>query len=47
MTNDERVLKMLAGAIFESGSALTLPSGRVLDADEAQVLTSYYAEDEG
>ena len=40
---DGAVLRMLAGAIFEPGAQVVLPSGRVLDAAEAQALTSAYA----
>ena len=45
--DDEMILRMLAGARFGPNASLTLPSGRVLSASEAQVLTSFYAEDAG
>lgn len=41
--NDEACLDMLAGAHFGPNAGVVLPSGRRLDADEAQALTSFYA----
>jgi hypothetical protein len=41
-SNDEAVLRMLGGANFGPDAKLILPSGRTLDGDEAQALTSYY-----
>lgn len=43
--SDEAVLRMLGGAVFEPGASLILPSGRELDADEAQALTSFYVDE--
>lgn len=43
MTDDEAVLKMLAGASFGPGSKVVLPSGRAIGGDEAQALSSLYA----
>lgn len=40
---DVAVLKMMAGASFGPDATLTLPSGRVLSADEAQALAAVYA----
>lgn len=42
--SDEAVLRMLGGATFGPNASPTLPSGRRLDAGEAQALTSYYAD---
>lgn len=42
-SNDEAILKMLAGANFGPNASLTLPSGQTLDAAEAQAMTSLYA----
>jgi len=44
---DAAVLRMLAGANFLGGSSLTLPSGRVLNSDEAQALTAAYSPARG
>lgn len=41
--DDDAALRMLAGANFDSGASLTLPSGLRLDAAEAQALTAAYA----
>ena len=41
---DAACLRMLAGAHFGPGATLTLPSGRVLEPDEMQALSSAYAE---
>lgn len=43
-SNDEAILKMLAGANFGPNASLTLPSGETLNADEAQVMTGLYAD---
>ncbi len=43
--DDDNVLRMLAGATFGPGAAVTLPSGQVVDADEAQALSAVYADD--
>lgn len=43
-SNDEAVLRMLGGATFGPDASLILPSGQRLDADEAQVFTSLYAD---
>lgn len=40
---DEDLLKAYAGRHFFPGETMILPSGGVLDADESQVLTSYFA----
>lgn len=40
---DVSVLRMMAGANLIGGS-ITLPSGQVLDANEMQALTSFYAK---
>lgn len=44
-SNDEAILQMLAGANFGPNSSLTLPSGKKLNASEAQTWTSVYADD--
>jgi len=44
--DDDNVLRMLAGANFGPDSSVILPSGQRLDADEAQALTSFYADDD-
>ncbi len=43
--NDEEILRMLGGATFGPDASLTLPSGKTLAANEAQVMTSLYADD--
>lgn len=40
---DDAVLKMLAGANFQQGATLTLPSGKTLNGDEASALTAAHA----
>ena len=42
-SRDVETLKALAGMSFPSGAYLSLPSGRVLDADEATALCGVYA----
>ncbi len=42
-SNDEAALRALAGANFGPDAQLILPSGRKLDGDEAQAMTSLYA----
>jgi len=44
-SNDEAILQMLAGANFGPDAGLTLPSGKTLNASEAQAWTSVYADD--
>jgi hypothetical protein len=44
-SNDEAVLRMLAGANFGPDAGLTLPSGKELGGGEAQAWTSVYADD--
>jgi hypothetical protein len=39
---DEDVLHMLSGANFGPQATLTLPSGKTIDGDEAQVWTAFY-----
>lgn len=46
MSEDEVVLRMLAGANFGPDAGLTLPSGKRLEGDEAQAWTSLYASDQ-
>ena len=45
-SNDERLLRKLAGASFDPAAKLILPSGKELNADEAQAFTALYAPDE-
>lgn len=45
--DDEALLKVYAGIYFHPGATVTLPSGTILDADEANALTSFYVPAEG
>lgn len=43
--DDDAVLRMLAGANFGPNANVVLPSGERLNGDEAQALTSFYADE--
>lgn len=43
MTNDEKALHALSGASFGPKAKVVLPSGAVLNGDEAQAFTALYA----
>lgn len=45
--DDDAILRVLAGASFPPGARVTLPSGIVLDADEATALTTAYLPADG
>ena len=44
-SNDDAVLRMLAGANFGPNAKITLPSGTTLNGSEAQVFTGMYREE--
>lgn len=45
-SNDDALLRMLGGAIFAPGAKMTLPSGKELVGDEAQVFVSAFDDQE-